>query len=204
MKEHHALVYIAPSLKESTLPETLRTQTADIQHMVLDRFGIADARALILQAQQTAVVSEGRSFVVATKNIPIEAQNALLKLFEEPPVGVHFHLIIPHEGLLIPTLRSRVQVVQDLLPEDRNNEMFQAFLNASYADRLSLIADITKQKDVAHIEALVAGAEQYVAGDVQDAISVASSVLLVREYLATPGASKKMLLEELALSLLVA
>tara|TARA_B100000745_G_scaffold296043_1_gene240890 strand:+ start:1631 stop:2248 length:618 start_codon:yes stop_codon:yes gene_type:complete len=201
IETHHALVYIAPSLSRSTLPDTLRKQTVDVQHIIVDRLGIADARALIAQAQQTAVTASGRSFVLVAGNIPVEAQNALLKLFEEPPKGVQFHLIIPQEGLLIPTLRSRVQLVARTTTADNENDLFQTFLTSSYAERLTCIADITKQKDAASIEAIIHGAEQYAARDVVTNAGIAPSVLLAREYVQTPGASKKMLLEELALAL---
>ena len=204
MQTHHALVYIAPSLEESVLPDSVRKQTADIQHVVLDRFGIADARALMLQAQQTAVEATGRTFVLATKNIPVEAQNALLKLFEEPPIGVQFHVVIPQEGLLIPTLRSRVQIVSNGLASSADQTNFTVFLKSSYADRLALIVDITKQKDVSHIEEIIGGAEKYLAENIRTQGTLAVSIMLVREYVMTPGASKKMLLEELALSLPIA
>lgn len=204
MQTHHALVYIAPSLEESVLPDSVRKQTADIQHVIVDRFGIADARALMLQAQQTAVEAAGRTFVLATKNIPVEAQNALLKLFEEPPRGVQFHVVIPQEGLLIPTLRSRVQIVSDELTSLGDQTNFNDFLKSSYADRLALIVDITKQKDVSHIEEIISGAEKYLAENIRTQGTLATSIMLVREYVMTPGASKKMLLEELALSLPIA
>ncbi|MEI7819204.1 MAG: hypothetical protein WCI47_03745, partial [bacterium] len=40
-----------------------------------------------------------------------EAANALLKLIEEPPPGVHFLLGAPSPASLLPTIRSRVAVV---------------------------------------------------------------------------------------------
>lgn len=197
---HHALVYCAPSLSASAVPTSLHKQTADIQHVVVDRFSIANVRQLIRAAQQTAVGEDGRSFVVVAAQIPVEAQNALLKLFEEPPQGVTFHLVIPQEGMLIPTLRSRVQIVTTT-PKTDTSEMFVEFLASSYADRLTFVADLAKNKEVAKIDELVREVEQYVHENVMHATKSAQALMLVREYIATPGASKKMLLEELALSL---
>lgn len=39
-----------------------------------------------------------------------QAQNALLKILEEPPSGVIFLLTVPSASLLLPTIRSRVQL----------------------------------------------------------------------------------------------
>lgn len=200
MQKHHALVYVATDIHVSSLPDSLRVQSADVQHIVVPRFSIDDARALIQQAQQTAVAADGRTFVIVAQAIPVEAQNALLKLFEEPPSGVVFHLVIPHDGLLIPTLRSRVQLVESHA-EVAKNEQFEHFLSSDYAQRLKSIADMAKNKDVVAMTAIVAGAELHLAQNLPSGKLDASAVLLVQEYFQTPGASKKMLLEELALSL---
>jgi hypothetical protein len=52
-------------------------------------------------------------FIIETDSITHEAQNALLKIFEEPNEYAHFFLIIPSEELLLPTLRSRLFMVRD-------------------------------------------------------------------------------------------
>lgn len=46
-----------------------------------------------------------------------EAQNALLKLLEEPPAGTAIILTAHHEEALLPTIRSRSQTVQVRSPE---------------------------------------------------------------------------------------
>jgi DNA polymerase-3 subunit delta' len=43
--------------------------------------------------------------------LTLEAQNALLKMLEEPPEGTILILTAPHERALLPTIRSRTQVV---------------------------------------------------------------------------------------------
>jgi len=51
-------------------------------------------------------------FILEIDSITHEAQNALLKIFEEPNEYAHFFLIIPSEELLLPTLRSRLFMVR--------------------------------------------------------------------------------------------
>lgn len=50
-----------------------------------------------------------------------QATNALLKLVEEPPEGTHFIFITPEPGLLLPTMRSRVQVIR--IPNDKRETL---------------------------------------------------------------------------------
>ncbi|MFT7507586.1 MAG: DNA polymerase III delta prime subunit [Acidimicrobiales bacterium] len=201
MNLHHALVSIADSLENASIPDVYKTQTSDITHIVLDRFSIDDARQLSQDALQKPIMSNERVFVLVVKALPIESQNALLKLFEEPPEHTRFYLVIPQEGMMIPTLKSRVSVLESVHGAAVKNETFISFLSASYAERLSLIADIAKKKDLNMIESIITGAEEYVAKDVQKNTLLLTTTLFVRDYIKTPGASSKMLLEELALSL---
>lgn len=197
----HARLYIARSLTSAQIPETLRIQSADREHVIRDTFGIDDARSLTSRAHIRAVEGGERAFLIQCNSITSEAQNALLKLFEEPPEQVTFHLIVSDEGILLPTLLSRLQLIaREEDPDD--NENAATFLAMSYAARLEEIARRTKQKDTAWIESVVSGIERSVRDTTQakDA-SLLSSLLLVRSYLGTRGASAKMLLEELALSL---
>lgn len=200
--KHHAIVCIADTLEDSAVPDKYRTQTSDISHIVLDRFSIDDARQLSIDALQKPLDSEHRVFILITKKLPEESQNALLKLFEEPSEQTRFYLVLPQEGMLIPTLRSRVLVEDSFVEnEDNTNEVFTTFLSSSYADRLLTIVDITKKKDLSSMEDIVKGVELYLDAQPLKNRQLLATVLFVREYIKTPGASTKMLLEELALSL---
>ena len=55
---------------------------------------------------------DGKKIFVLTMNgITVEAQNAMLKLLEEPPEYAHFFLFIPSAHLLLPTMKSRVSII---------------------------------------------------------------------------------------------
>ena len=70
-----------------------------------ERFGIDEARALI---QLASLKNVGKTiFFIAAASITHEAQQALLKLFEEPQQGTTFVFLVSH-GALIATLRSRM------------------------------------------------------------------------------------------------
>jgi len=59
-----------------------------------------------------------------------EAQNALLKILEEPPDQTYLLILSPNRGWLLPTIVSRCQIIQ--LPEKP-----QLFLSESEVDKLT-------------------------------------------------------------------
>jgi hypothetical protein len=109
--DHHAY-YIEDSLAKAGEYETaIRAREGFAKNspqfiiQSCEVFGIDEARAL--QNTTSLKVGEGVTiFFIATSAIPHEAQQALLKLFEEPQEGLVFVLLVPH-GTLLPTLRSR-------------------------------------------------------------------------------------------------
>lgn len=50
----------------------------------------------------------------------IEAQNAFLKLLEEPPQNTHFILTAHNADSLLPTIRSRLQIIEVLPPSQKD------------------------------------------------------------------------------------
>jgi hypothetical protein len=74
-------------------------------------FSVDDARAVAQFASSAPVAGDTKMVVITATRIFHEAQNALLKLFEEPPKSVVMALVVPSVGQLLPTLRSRVVVL---------------------------------------------------------------------------------------------
>jgi DNA polymerase III delta prime subunit len=202
MQTHHALLLHADSLQTSSLNEEYKKQSADVLHFVRDRFSIDDARELSSLASQTPFEAQVRVFVISVKHIAVEAQNALLKLLEEPPATALFYIIVPKTALLLPTLLSRLQMQSGASSTtDETNSSFVTFFKSSYADRLIAIAEHTKEKDLVWIDEILSGAEAYASGSKEKDTSLYSAILFARSYIQTKGASAKMLLEELALCL---
>lgn len=71
-------------------------------------FSVEDARIVCQMASRTPVRGSTQLILLAVHRIFHEAQNALLKTFEEPPEGTYLILVVPSEGTLLPTLRSRM------------------------------------------------------------------------------------------------
>ncbi len=75
-------------------------------------FSVEDARSLEQRASEAPFAGTTRAFIVSADRIYHEAQNALLKLLEEPTRGTHLFFIVPTVGNLLPTVRSRVEIVR--------------------------------------------------------------------------------------------
>jgi hypothetical protein len=106
---------------------------------------VEDARKLRTLADFAPVQGNRKALIISAGRMFHEAQNALLKLFEEPPAGTLLILALPSEGMLLPTLRSRLQQ----LPHLRHEVDLQvvAFIKATSAERekfISKLLDKTK------------------------------------------------------------
>lgn len=199
----HAHLILARSLDEAGLPEHLLTPRLDVHHMIVDQVGIDDARTLVTLAACRPIEDSVRSFVVCASTLTNEAQNALLKLFEEPPLACEFYVIVPHESAIIPTLRSRLVASMSASPVCENEDV-ATFLAQSYAERLSFIAALAKEKSRSRMEALATALAAYALDEKTIPQSGRSALAFVEPYMHVKGGSKKMLLEHLALSLPVA
>ncbi len=73
-----------------------------------DEFKVDDAK-MVMKEAYIAEESTKHLIIVAT-TYRIEAQNALLKLLEEPPRNIVFILIAKSKTALLPTIRSRMQI----------------------------------------------------------------------------------------------
>ncbi len=81
----------------------------DVVPFLVDTFGIDEARELgILSSRKS--LSGRKIFFISPLRLTLEAQNALLKTFEDPSSDTNFLLVIREESLIIPTLLSRMQV----------------------------------------------------------------------------------------------
>ena len=97
-----ALTFVEKELK-------LTTQgNPDVQVYRYGLFSAEDARRVVDGAILTPVRGTQKAIVISASRIFHETQNILLKSFEEPQGGTVFILIVPSEGVLIPTLRSRL------------------------------------------------------------------------------------------------
>lgn len=140
-----------------------RASDPDIERYAFAQLSVDDARRIQERASRSAAGGNGKAIVVSALRFFHEAQNALLKIFEEPPPGATFVLIVPRAGALLPTLRSRLRPLPGGAPaHDEPHPLAAAFLAADGAGREKLVgkladaakADQDEQKQRARAEAL--------------------------------------------------
>jgi DNA polymerase III delta prime subunit len=177
----------------------------DLWHFQYETLTIDDARAL-RDAQSNKAISTGRKiFIIETRFMTIEAQNALLKVFEEPTPNTHFFIITPNAEVFLPTLRSRIVRVAVENTEHKKNTQAKDFLSLPYKARLERVADIVEQKDKGGAIELVDGiiAELYARTKTKDMrlsnSEIMQELLTSRGYLNDRSPSLKLLLEHISL-----
>lgn len=122
-------------------------------------FTIDDVRDFIQSAYAAPAGGDRRAIVLSASRLFHEAQNAMLKLFEEPPSGVTLYLVVPSDGVVLPTLRSRLVPLSQTQEESAAGHAFLALSAADQKKFLDKLYDRTKsdkqeEKRAARAEAL--------------------------------------------------
>ncbi len=105
---------------------------------------IDDVRRLIGRASLKPNDSEKQVFIICNANkLRSESQNALLKLFEEPPASVVIFMLTESRSSLLPTVLSRGQRIHldglhDIEVEERLREKYPSAKNADIASAVSV------------------------------------------------------------------
>ena len=78
-----------------------------------DDFKIEDAKEVIAEAYKSE--ENTKTLILGAKSFTVPAQNALLKILEEPPRNIAFILLAPNKSTFLPTVRSRLSLKQEHL-----------------------------------------------------------------------------------------
>lgn len=76
-----------------------------------DDFKIEDAKEVIAEAYKSE--EHTKTLILGAKSFTVPAQNALLKILEEPPRNIVFILMAPNKSTFLPTVRSRLSLTQE-------------------------------------------------------------------------------------------
>ncbi len=171
--------------------------------------GIGEARELRERARTRPIAGSHRVFLIAAANATVEAQNALLKTFEEPPAGAIFFFITPAPHMLLPTLRSRLlpYVPRESAVQLDRKVQPDAFLEATPAKRLELLKVFFPPERGKHVRDTGAMLDFLAAlerelderEDREGRDECLAAVYRARAYIQDKGALQKPLLEQVAL-----
>ena len=149
--KNKASSYISNFLKEKGI------HPIDISlHSFEKAMGIEDVRNI----QKTIILKpfKGKAKAVvieAYENITIEAQNALLKVLEEPPANTLIIISTSKKELLLPTIISRCKIIEleeeiiSISNDDASslNDLLNIILSGKTGDKLKIAQDISKNKN---------------------------------------------------------
>jgi len=83
--------------------------------------------------------------IIETNEIAIITQNALLKMFEEPPSNVYFLIIVPSKSILLSTIRSRFPIFELKNREEFNSPVpIPKLENFRLQDLKAFLKDVSK------------------------------------------------------------
>lgn len=99
---------------------------------ICEDFKIEDAKEVIAEAYKSE--EKTKTLILGAKSFTIPAQNALLKILEEPPRNIVFILLAPNKSTFLPTVRSRMS----LQVEHNKYEHLQIELKLRHLDLASL------------------------------------------------------------------
>jgi hypothetical protein len=178
----------------------------DFQQDNFDTFGIDDGRVLKERQSKKAFTENGKKiFVVSLNSITHEAQNSLLKVFEEPTKDTHFFLIVPSIEIFLPTVRSRVETLffSDI-KKLTENEFGKKFLYSSIPERFKILESIIENKDkniaIQFLNNLESNLYEILGNDLdKNKSDVFNQIITCKKYLGDRSPSIKMIMEHVAL-----
>jgi hypothetical protein len=136
---------IAAALSFGEQELSLSVQSPDLLTLRHGLFSVDDARFVTELASRAPVQGEAKLIVIAAGRIFHEAQNALLKTFEEPAPGTYLVLIVPSEGNIIPTLRSRLLPLPGTESASGLSSEAEEFVSGTARTREKVIKDILER-----------------------------------------------------------
>lgn len=121
----------------------------DIEFLEFEKdLGIEDVRNIQKKIYLKPFQGDKKASVwILSTKATTDAQNALLKLLEEPPMSCLIYIVVKETGFFLPTILSRVKIIEVQNEKETNTNNLEQILNIQGAgDALFLAQDISKEK----------------------------------------------------------
>jgi len=105
--------------------------------------------AKLVTAEAYISESQTKYIIIAASEFTDVAQNSLLKLLEEPPTNIEFIIVSPTKSNLLPTVRSRLPIIQTEL----DHKILDLDIRLSRLDYKEVFAFLKKYARVSKMEA---------------------------------------------------
>lgn len=179
----------------------------DVSFLHYESFGIDESRRLQDMQSARPVFGDRKIFVISTYGITVQAQNAMLKMFEEPAPSTHFFIVVPSDSFIIGTLSSRLMKLDFVGDSSGAAELIpEKFLKMTYPERLKTIEKFLKTyKDSKENKSMIStffnSLQALFAKDIKKNREHTEKLLNLSKYTFDTSASLKILLETTALTL---
>ena len=216
---HHA--YLIEGNRREILPEILgfweglnikTLGNPDFSQIVIDNFKIDEAFELRAMSTNKGFSTAKKVFIICANTLSLDAQNVLLKMFEEPIENTHFFLVVPDANALLKTVVSRFYLISTNSQKD--SKEVEEFIKMSLNARINFLKDFLKEEE--EIEATIQldsvrakslrflnSLESYLHKKLVSKAVFDTGffvhIFKVREFLRMPGSSTKTLMESVAL-----
>ena len=169
----------------------------DFSYQKFELFGIEESRTLTRKASKRPFVGDKKVFIIELFSFSLESANALLKTLEEPYAGTYFFVIVPSLENVIPTLVSRLTVIDNSKIKKELDEgkikFYKKFLRDLPNKRLETIKNLKdRQEAIEFLNELELTTKDF---------KVLEEIQRCKSFLFSQGSSAKMVLEHIALTL---
>jgi DNA polymerase III delta prime subunit len=200
--EEEAKLFLDPILQQLNLTSV---GNPDFIVIKVETFGISEARDFISMANRKSF-SQNKIFLIIPEKLTIEAQNALLKAFEEPIQNTYIFLVLREAGAVIATLRSRLQIIfldqiqsSNLLIPTNSSTNAKEFLDLSPRERIEFARRFADQEY--NLAIFLDNLLKILRNKVRDGNNSLSQVFEFRRFASDRSPSSRLVLEHLALIL---
>ncbi len=188
----------------------------ELVNIVLDTIKVDDARNIKSHALERASGASKRFFIISANSILLEAQNSLLKVFEEPILDTHFFVIVPEASVLLDTVVSRFYFISYKTESSYDSRESENFIKMSLPARLEFIKGLLMEEEEEGDDIGVGSSPRSKSLNFLNSLeqtlhtnppktafdsAIFHKIFTVREFLRMPGSSPKTLLESIALTL---
>ena len=173
-----------------------------------ESFYINDARD-IQNLQQNKTLDNKQFFVLSMREMTYQAQNAFLKVAEDPSSQTCFFFILPSQEMLLPTFRSRAVLIEYKTDDRYYEDLVKSFAKGSPKERLDIISpfhpkekgNINKEDISKFLSTLELAFSENITGTKRNKKEALHDIYDVKKKLQATGVSVKTLLEHLAVVL---
>ena len=151
---HHA--YLIEGMRDLIIPEIVKfcesvniktSGNPDFIHISIDNFKIDEAFDLRAMSSNKSFSSAKKIFVICVNNFSLDAENVLLKMFEEPIPDTHFFLVVPDINALLKTLISRFYLIKSKNKSNSGQIEAKKFIAMSLRNRIDFIKELLAEPE---------------------------------------------------------